>query len=275
MADIANSEAPESERVHATMKGILLSFNDYVRHGRNIVRSSVIGIVMGALPGVGATIASIVAYTTAKNLSKTPEEFGKGSEEAIIATESANNATSGGTLIPLLTLGIPGGLADSILLGALVLHNLQPGPLLYVNNPEIVNSIMATHLFAHIVMFALMTGGILFFARLMLLPIAYIFPTVLVFCVIGAYSLSNNMFDVGVMLVFGVIGIGLEIARVPLAPLVVGYVLAPLGEGRLRSGLMAADGDFSAILDRPITLTILALAAIILILPFMRNRKLP
>jgi putative tricarboxylic transport membrane protein len=109
----------------------------------------------------------------------------------------------------------------------------------------------------------------------MLLPIAYIFPTVLVFCVIGAYSLSNNMFDVGVMLVFGVIGIGLEIARVPLAPLVVGYVLAPLGEGRLRSGLMAADGDFSAILDRPITLTILALAAIILILPFMRNRKLP
>lgn len=273
MADVANVGAPEGERVRATMKGILLSFRDYVRHGRNIVRSSVIGITMGALPGVGATIASIVAYTTAKNLSKTPEEFGKGSEEAILATESANNATSGGTLIPLLTLGIPGGLADSILLGALVLHNLQPGPLLYANNPEIVNSIMATHLLAHAVMFALMTGGILFFARLMLLPVAYIFPTVLVFCVVGAYSLSNNMLDVGVMLVFGVVGVGLEIARVPLAPLVVGYVLAPLGEGRLRSGLMAADGDFSAILGRPVTLTILAVAAAVVVLPAIRSRR--
>jgi putative tricarboxylic transport membrane protein len=273
MADVANVGAPEGERVRATMTGILLSFRDYVRHGRNIVRSSLIGIVMGALPGVGATIASIVAYTTAKNLSKTPEEFGKGSEEAIVATESANNATSGGTLIPLLTLGIPGGLADSILLGALVLHNLQPGPLLYANNPEIVNSIMATHLLAHAVMFALMTGGILFFARLMLLPVAYIFPTVLVFCVVGAYSLSNNMFDVGVMLVFGVVGVGLEIARVPLAPLVVGYVLAPLGEGRLRSGLMAADGDFSAILGRPVTLAILAVAAAVVVLPVIRSRR--
>jgi putative tricarboxylic transport membrane protein len=273
MADIANVGAPDSECVRATMKGILLSVRDYVRHGRNILRSSAIGIVMGALPGVGATIASIVAYTTAKNLSKTPGEFGKGSEEAIVATESANNATSGGTLIPLLTLGIPGGLADSILLGALVLHNLQPGPLLYANNPEIVNSIMATHLFAHVVMFVLMTGGILFFARLMLLPVAYIFPTVLVFCVVGAYSLSNNMFDVGVMLVFGVVGVGLEIARVPLAPLVVGYVLAPLGEGRLRSGLMAADGDYAAILDRPAALAILAIAVAVLASTAIRGRR--
>jgi putative tricarboxylic transport membrane protein len=271
MADIANPGAVGTEGVRPAMTGIFLSMRDYARHGRNMLRSSAIGIAMGALPGVGATIASIVAYTTAKKFSSRPEEFGHGSEEAIVATESANNATSGGTLIPLLTLGIPGGLADSILIGALVLHNLQPGPLLYARNPEIVNAIMATHLIAHGVMFVLMTGGILFFARLARLPIAYIFPAILVFCVVGAYSLSQNMFDVGVMLVFGAIGIGLEFARVPLAPLVVGYVLAPLGEGRLRSGLMAADGDIAAILDRPLAVAILAITALIMVISCARS----
>ena len=107
-----------------------------------MLRSSLIGIWMGILPGVGATIASIVAYTTAKNVSKTPEAFGSGSEEAIVAAGSANNATTGGTLVPIMTLGIAGGLTDSILLGALVIHNLQPGPLLFQNNPEIVNAIL-------------------------------------------------------------------------------------------------------------------------------------
>lgn len=123
---------------------MFVSAHDYVVHGWNMVRSSLIGIWIGILPGVGATIASIVAYSTAKNLSKTPDAFGKGSEEAIVASESANNATTGGTLIPLMTLGISGGLTDSILLGALVIHNMQPGPLLFRNNPEIVNAIFAT-----------------------------------------------------------------------------------------------------------------------------------
>ena len=188
------------------MRGILISLRDYVVHGWNMLRSSVIGVWIGILPGVGATIASIIAYTTAKNLSKTPEMFGKGSEEAIVAAESANNATTGGTLIPLLTLGIPGGLADSILLGALVIHNLQPGPLLYINNPGVVNAIMATHLVAHFVMFLFMTVGVVLFARLALLHRAWIFPTVLVFCVIGAYALNNRAFDVWVMLARRVLG---------------------------------------------------------------------
>lgn len=264
LADTMHLESQGGETVKANMRGILISVRDYVTHGWNMLRSSLIGIWIGILPGVGATIASIIAYTTAKNVSRTPEKFGTGSEEAIVAAESANNATTGGTLIPLLTLGIPGGLTDSILLGALVIHNLQPGPLLYVNNPGVVNTIMSTHLLAHVFMFLFMTVGCVLFARLMLVPRAFIFPTVLVFCVIGAYALNNQVFDVWVMLAFGLIGYGLEYARVPLAPFVIGMVLAPLAEGQLRSGLMASAGSLAPLYQRPIATAFLLVAAAML-----------
>jgi putative tricarboxylic transport membrane protein len=273
LADTLNIEKQDADRVRANMRGILMSVRDYARHGWNMLRSSAIGIAMGVLPGVGATIASIVAYTTAKNLSATPEQFGKGSEEAIVAAETANNATTGGTLIPLLTLGIPGGLTDAILLGALTIHNLQPGPLLYLKSPQVVNTIMATHLFAHVVMFVFMTIGIMIFARLMLLSRAWLFPTILVFCVIGAYVLNNRPLDPWVMLVFGLIGVGLEFARVPLAPFLIGFLLGPLAEKELRSGLMSSGGDLSAILERPITMGLLALAVAMGLWPLLRHRR--
>ena len=273
LADTVHLDNQDVETVRANLSGILISFRDYVTHGWNMLRSSLIGIWIGILPGVGATIASIIAYTTAKNVSKTPEQFGKGSEEAIVAAESANNATTGGTLIPLLTLGIPGGLTDSILLGALVIHNLQPGPLLYVNNPGIVNTIMSTHLVAHVFMFLLMTVGCVVFARLMLVPRAFIFPTVLVFCVIGAYALNNVVFDVWVMLAFGLIGYGLEYARVPLAPFVIGMVLAPLAEGQLRSGLMASGGSLAPLYQRPIAAAFLLVAAAMLVWSLASARR--
>jgi putative tricarboxylic transport membrane protein len=250
---------------------MFISLRDYVTHGWNMLRSSLIGIWIGILPGVGATIASIVAYTTAKNLSRDPDAFGGGSEEAIIASEGANNATTGGTLIPILTLGIPGGLTDSILLGALVIHNLQPGPLLFKNNPEIVNTIFATHLIAHLAMFAMMTFGIVLFARLMRLPRGFILPMVIVFSVLGAFALNNRAFDIWVMLGFGTLGILLELAKVPLAPFVVGLVLAPVAETELRSGLMSSAGSFRPLIERPISLTILIISAGLFVWPFIRE----
>jgi putative tricarboxylic transport membrane protein len=274
LADIINIEDEDTEHVRANMKGILISARDYLVHGWNMIRSAFIGIGVGILPGVGATIASIVAYTTARRASKTPERFGQGSEEAIVAAESANNATTGGTLIPLLTLGIPGGLADSVLLGALIIHNLAPGPMLYVHHPEIVNSIMAAHLAAHVVMFVLMTAGVLLFARLMLISRVWIFPAILVVCILGAYTGNARMFDVWVMLAFGVIGFGLEYARVPIAPFVVGLVLAPLAEQELRTGLMASGGDISALFGRPIAVTFLAVALAALLWPLVRQARL-
>ena len=173
---------------------MFVSLRDYAVHGWNMLRSSLIGVWIGILPGVGSTIASIVAYTTAKNLSRTPEDFGKGSEEAIVAAESANNATTGGTLIPLMTLGISGGLTDSILLGALIIHNFQPGPLLFRNHPQIVNTIFASHLVAHVVMFAMMTFGIAIFARLMRIPRAFVLPMVVVFSVSGRLRPQQSRF---------------------------------------------------------------------------------
>ncbi len=269
VADALNIEE-KAEAIESTMRGMFISLRDYVRQGWNILRSSLIGIWIGILPGVGATIASIVAYTTAKNLSRTPEAFGGGSEEAIVAAESANNATTGGTLIPLLTLGIPGGLTDSILLGALVIHNLQPGPLLFRNNPEIVNTIFATHLVAHFAMFAMMTLGIGLFARLMRLPRAFILPMVIVFSVLGAFALNNRAFDVWVMLAFGMLGILLELAKVPLAPFVVGLVLAPVAETELRAGLMWSAGSFLPLVTRPVACAVLVVSAALFVLPFVR-----
>ena len=261
-----------TEHIRANMRGILISLQDYVVHGWNMVRSALIGVWMGILPGVGATVASIAAYTVAKGVSRTPEAFGTGSEEAIVAAESANNATTGGTLIPLLALGIPGGLADAILLAALIIHNLRPGPLLYSTSPEIVNAIMATHLAAHVLMFALMTAGCVLFARLMLVPRALLFPLVIVFCVVGAFAPDGQWSDVWVMLVFAVVGLAMEWAGFPLAPFVVGFVLSPLAEAKLRSGLMISAGSLWPLVERPIPLTLLCLAAAMLIWPIARDR---
>jgi putative tricarboxylic transport membrane protein len=260
-----------TDHIKASMKGLLISLRDYVTHGWNMLRSSLIGIWIGIHPGVGATVSSIVAYTVAKNVSKTPEEFGTGSEEAIVASESANNATTGGTLIPLLALGIPGGVADAILLAALVMHNLRPGPLLFSTNPEIVNTIMATHLVAHVAMFILMTAGTILFARMMLVPRAILFPLVIVFCVVGTYAMDGQISDVWIMLLFGLVGLGMEYARFPLAPFVIGFVLEPMAEGKLRSALMISDGSMLPLVTRPVSLLLLLVAVACFVWPFWRE----
>lgn len=272
LADALNIEE-RLEALEASSRGIFISLHDYVVHGWNMLRSSAIGIAVGILPGVGSAISSIVAYTAAKNLSRRPEEFGHGSEEAIVAAESANNATTGATLVPLLTLGIPGGVTDTILLSALVIHNLQPGPLLYRNNPEIVNAIMASHLVAHVIMFLMMTLGIGLFARMMRIPRAYVLPLVVVFCVIGAFAVNNRTFDVWLMLAFGAAGFLLEVAKVPLAPFIIGLILAPVAEAELRSGLMASGGSFMPLVQRPVALALLLAAAALFVWPFWRARR--
>jgi putative tricarboxylic transport membrane protein len=269
LADAINIEQG-TEHVRARMSGIFITLRDYVVHGWNMLRSALIGVWIGVLPGVGATVASIVAYSTAKSLSKTPEAFGTGSEEAIVAAESANNATTGGTLIPLLALGIPGGLADAILLAALMIHNLKPGPLLFATNPDIVNAIMATHLAAHVAMFALMTVGCVIFARLMLVPRAFLFPLVIVFCVVGAYAPDSQISDVWIMLIFGIVGLALEYARFPLAPFVVGFVLGPLAEAKLRTALMTSAGSMLPLVQRPIALGLTLVAVTTCLWPLLR-----
>ena len=152
-----------------------------------------------------------------------------------------------------------------------MIHNLQPGPLLYKNNPEIVNTIFATHLAAHVVMYALMTFGIVFFARLVQVPRAFILPMVIVFSALGAFGLNNRVFDIWVMFGFGLVGVLLELAKVPLAPFVVGLVLAPVAEAELRSGLMASGGSFMPLIERPMACAMLILSAALFAWPFIRS----
>ncbi len=213
VADALNIEAERRAPSEASMRGMFMSLRDYVdarlEHGALVADRH-----LDRHPARGRRHRRVDRrlHDGEEPLEARPKSSASGSEEAIVAAESANNATTGGTLMPILTLGIPGGLTDSVLLGALVIHNLQPGPLLFKNNPEIVNTIFATHLVAHVVMFALMTFGIALFARLMLVPRAFVLPMVIVFSVIGAFALNNRPFDIWVMLGFGLLGILLELA---------------------------------------------------------------
>jgi putative tricarboxylic transport membrane protein len=151
------------------------------------------------------------------------------------------------------------------------MHNLRPGPLLATTNPEIVNTIMATHLVAHVAMFVMMTAGVLLFARLMLVPRAILFPTVIVFCIVGAYAVDGQISDVWIMLLFGLVGLAMELARFPLAPFVIGFVLAPMAEAKLRSALMISDGSMWPLVTRPGSLGLLLVAAVCFVWPFWRE----
>jgi putative tricarboxylic transport membrane protein len=264
------------ERVEVSSKGILMTLRDWKNQAVNLVRSSLIGTGVGILPGVGASIGSVIAYTAAKNMSKTPEKFGRGSEEGIIASEAANNATVGGALIPLIAMGIPGSVIDAILIGALMIHSIQPGPTLFITNADIVWAMIATCLLANVLMFAMMTGSVRWISRLMYVPRTYLLPVVVVFCVIGSFALNNTMFDVWVMLLFGIIGFAMERARFPLGPFVIGFVLAPLGEAKLRSGLMMTAGGVEPMFTRPLSAIFLAIAVLLLVWSLLserRNRK--
>lgn len=255
--------------------GLLLGVSDWLKHAVNMIRSSLIGTWVGILPGVGANIGSVLAYSAAKSASKRPEDFGHGSEEGIVASEAANNATVGGALIPLVALGIPGSVIDAILLGALVLHGLTPGPLLFQDSPNVVYTIMATTLVANCLMAAFMLLAIRYLTKLMSAPRAYLVPIIVVFCVVGSFAQNNRMFDVWVMLAFGAVGFGLESAKIPLAPFVIGFILSPIAEEKLGAGLQASGGSYWPIVTSPFSLVFCLLAAVLLVWPVIRQLKKP
>ena len=255
---------------------VLMRLSDIRRHGINMLRSSIIGTWIGILPGVGASISSMVAYGVARSVSKKPEVFGHGSEEGIVASETANNANVGGALIPLVTMGIPGSPMDAFLLGALILHNIQPGPLLFVTNKSLVWAMIAAYLIGNVAMFLIMTFSVRWVARLINVHRAYLLPAIFFFCVVGAFALSNRMFDVWVVIGFGVVGFALERANIPLGPFVIGFVLSRILEGELRSALMSSGGTLDELFTRPIALTFLTVALLMLAYPFYdqwRRRK--
>lgn len=257
------------KRLQIGKGSVFLKPGEWAGHWVNLLRSSVIGTFIGILPGVGSSISSMVAYAAAKASSKTPERFGTGSEEGIIASEAGNNANVGGALVPLVTMGIPGSPIDAILLGALILHNLQPGPLLFINNPEIVWSMINAYLIANVLMLIIMVATVRAIARIMYVERSFLLPTVFVFCVVGAYADSSEIFDAWVVLGFGLLGFFLERAKIPLGPFVIGFVLTPILEGQLRSGLMLSDGSYLPMVTRPVSLLFLLVAILMLFSPML------
>src|SRR5699024_3331318 len=189
-----------SEKLNAAGRAVLLQLQDVKDNAWNLVRSSVIGTWIGILPGVGATTASIVSYSVAKTASKNADQFGHGASEGVVASESANNAAALGSLVPLITLGIPGSVITAILLGAMVIHELNPGPLLFTQRPEIAYTVIAAGLAANIIVLLIMWVATPFLARLMYINKAVILPMIVVFCIVGAYSVTNSFVDVSVML---------------------------------------------------------------------------
>jgi putative tricarboxylic transport membrane protein len=273
IADIAKIEEKIEVIPLKKKSDMLFSIKDWKDQAVNMIRSSSLGTMIGILPGIGANISSVTAYTAAKSLAS-PEErakFGKGSETAIVAAESANNATIGGALIPMISLGIPGSVIDAILLGALVIHGLQPGPLLFKQNPEMVYTIMITMFIANIFMFVFMIYSVKYLAKIVTVPRSFLMPVILVFCIVGSFALSTRMFDVWTMVAFGAVGFLFEKTKVPLAPFVIGFILAPIAEENLMKGLISSNGSFMPIFTRPVSLIFLVCAIILLVIPIYKR----
>ncbi len=242
------------------------------RHASNALRSSVIGTWIGILPGVGASIGSAFAYSVAKTASARPDEYGKGSEEGIVASEAANNATVGGALVPLISLGIPGSVVDTILLGGFIIHGIQPGPNLFNDNPGFVYTIFIAYLLANLVMVAIMFFSTGRLSQIIALPAKRILPFLAVMCILGSFATSNDWYSVVVMLVFTAVGFFLNRNGYPLSPFVIGLVLAPIAEKSFRASLMWTDGAILPLAVQPVPIIAAALT-ILMVVVMQRSNK--
>jgi putative tricarboxylic transport membrane protein len=245
------------------LRDVLPGMADWVRSRWAIVRGTVLGFSVGVLPGAGPTVASFLSYTVEKKVSKHPEQFGKGAIEGVAGPESANNAAATAAMVPMLTLGIPGSATTAIMLGGLMMWGLRPGPLLFEKNPQFVWGLIASQYIANVLLLILSTVFIPLFVRAVRIPYSILMPLIVVFCITGAYSLKNNVWDVGQMLVFGVIGYVMKKLGYSPAALVLALVLGPLAERALRQSLIISDAGLGIFFLRPIAavLTIAALVA--------------
>ena len=246
-----------------------LKWNEFKGLINTILRSAGIGTFVGMIPGTGADITAFIAYNEAKRFSKDKSNFGKGELKGVSAPEAANSSLTGGAMIPMLTLGIPGDAVTAILLGALVVQGLQPGPMLFEQDGVLVYGLFIGMLIANIVVLLLGIYGARIFTKILLVPKAVLVPFILMLCTVGSFSLNNNYFDVMVMLVAGIIGYFMLKNDFPASPLILGLILGPIMESNFRRALIMSQGDFSVFLTRPITLVLLILAFITLFSPLL------
>jgi putative tricarboxylic transport membrane protein len=267
---LANLESKlKREIVSARIGSLWPSLADWAAAKWPIVRGTVLGFFLGILPGGGAVISSFASYAIERKLSKTPERFGQGAIEGVAGPESANNAAAGGAFIPLLTLGIPPNVVMALLLGAFIIHGLQPGPLLMIQSPNLFWGIVASMYIGNVMLLVLNMPLIGMWVQVLKVPYNVLFPLILMFCVVGVFASGNAAFDVLVMAVFGVLGYVWRKFGYELAPMVLAFVLGPMLENNLRKSLILSQGDFAIFVHKPISAACLALAALILIVPLL------
>ncbi len=257
-------------RTSLSWRNSLPSSVEWIRSRGAMVRGALIGFFVGVLPGAGSTLASFIAYSVERSASKHPEEFGKGAIEGVAAPESANNSASAAAMIPLLTLGIPGSGTTAVLLGGFLLWGLRPGPLLFTEHPDFAWGLIASMYIGNLMLVVLNIFAIPLFASMLRVPYAIQASFVVLFAIIGAYSLDNNPIDVLIMTAFGLIGFFMKRLDYPAAGLVLGLVLGPLAEKSLRQSLTLSRGDWSIFFTRPISGVLMVVAVSALLWPLAR-----
>lgn len=243
-------------------KGFGITLREYASHWKNVVRSALIGLGIGILPGIGGSVANIVSYTAEKKASAYPEKFGTGIVDGVIAPECANNASIGGALVTMLALGIPGSATTALLIGALSMHGIQSGPTLFLREPELIYTIFAALIVSNLIMIVVEMRGINIFARLLTVPQEILLPLVVMMCLVGAYCDSYSIADVVCVVVFGVIGYFMQCVGLPLAPLILGYMIGPIFEVNLQRALQSSQMDLTPLFTRPISLAFILLTLV-------------
>ncbi|MPY76193.1 MAG: tripartite tricarboxylate transporter permease [Alphaproteobacteria bacterium] len=265
-----------TEPIKAKLSGLLPTRQDWRDSYGGVARGTAIGFFVGILPGAGATIASFLAYATEKRVSKRPEKFGTGVIEGVAAPESANNAASTGALIPLMALGIPGSGTTAVMLGALTLYGMQPGPLLMSTHPDVFWGLVASMYIGNVMLLVLNLPLAPVFASILRIPYEILIPVIIGIALVGVYSVENSVFNVGVTVVFGAIGFVMRVYGYPAAPLVLALVLGPMLERALRQSLQMSLGSPEIFVTRPVSAVILAVALLAMLFPLIawfRSRR--
>ncbi len=267
---LITAEAEIMRPVVEKIKGVLPSLKDWIDSKMAIARGTVIGFLIGCLPGGGATLASVVSYLVEKKVSKHPEKFGKGAIEGVAAPETANNAASGGAMVPLLTLGIPSTGVSAVLLAALMLYGLRPGPLLFQKNPELVWGLIASLYIGNFLLLIINLPLISIWVKMLKIPFPILLPFILVIAITGTYATNNSVTEVYISLIFGVIGYFMKRADLPAAPVIMGIVLGPLLETHFRRALIISNGSYATFFTHPISAIFLCAAFISILYPTVR-----
>jgi putative tricarboxylic transport membrane protein len=266
-------KAASKEILETKIKNLWPTWKDWARAKWAIGRGTFIGFLLGVLPGAGPVISTFISYTVEKRLSKEPEKFGTGMIEGVAGPESANNAATQASFVPLLTLGIPPNPTTAVLLGAFMIFGLQPGPLLLQNHPDFFWGIVGSMYIGNVMLIVLNLPLIPLWVQVLRMPYHILFPLIILFCLIGSYSLNNYIFDVYVMIIFGIIGYLMRKYKYEGAPLVMTFVLGPLMELALRRSLILSGGSFSIFWTRPISAIILSLALGVVFLSIGMNLR--